>query len=109
LVLPLVTVWLICHVHVLCQSYCERNEHLVHRSFHRKLNLCSAVFGLFCVKTIFLIHHGQKRKRINLSVKQKLELIEKLESRVSVARVCEEYGHLDLTDIRQYQTPPPPN
>jgi hypothetical protein len=56
-----------------------------------------------------LIHHEKKkRKRTNLSVKQKLELIEKLASGVSVASVCDEYGYLDLTDIRQYPTPPPP-
>jgi hypothetical protein len=32
------------------------------------------------------------KKRTNLSVKQKLELTEKLESEVHVAGVCEEYG-----------------
>jgi hypothetical protein len=35
------------------------------------------------------------KKRTNLGVKQKLE------SGVFVARVGEEYGHLDLTDIQQ--------
>jgi hypothetical protein len=40
--------------------------------------------------------------------KTKMELIEKLESGVSVPRVCEECGHVDLTDINQYRTSPPP-
>ncbi|XP_063152246.1 zinc finger protein 397-like isoform X2 [Candoia aspera] len=46
---------------------------------------------------------GEKRKRVNLSVKQKLELIEKLESGSSVARVCEEYGvkKQTVSDIRK--------
>ena len=35
---------------------------------------------------------GEKRKRTNLSIGAKLELIKKLESGVSVARVCDEYG-----------------
>jgi hypothetical protein len=48
-------------------------------------------------------------KKTNLSVKQKLELTEKLESGVSVSHVCEEYVHLDLTDIRQYRTPSAPD
>ncbi|XP_060547182.1 uncharacterized protein LOC117662638 [Pantherophis guttatus] len=45
----------------------------------------------------------EKRKRVNLSVKQKLELIEKLESGWSVARVCEEYGvkKQTVSDIRK--------
>uniref|UniRef100_A0A8C6X7W9 HTH psq-type domain-containing protein n=1 Tax=Naja naja TaxID=35670 RepID=A0A8C6X7W9_NAJNA len=44
-----------------------------------------------------------KRKRVNLSVKQKLELIEKLESGWSVARACEEYGvkKQTVSDIRK--------
>jgi hypothetical protein len=37
-----------------------------------------------------------------------LELTEKLKSDLSVICVFEEYGHLDLTDIWQYWTPPPP-
>jgi hypothetical protein len=37
-----------------------------------------------------------KKKRTNLYVKQKLELIEKLELGVSVARICKEYGHMDI-------------
>jgi hypothetical protein len=45
----------------------------------------------------------------NLRVKQRLELIEQSESGVYVACVCEEYGHLDLTDIRQYWASPPLN
>jgi hypothetical protein len=44
--------WFICHVHVLCQSCCKRNVYLVRRSFCHKLNLCCAVFGLFCVTDI---------------------------------------------------------
>ncbi|XP_070593304.1 zinc finger protein 397-like [Erythrolamprus reginae] len=46
---------------------------------------------------------AEKRKRVNLSVKQKLELIAKLESGWSVARVCEEYGvkKQTVSDIRK--------
>jgi hypothetical protein len=42
-------------------------------------------------------------KRANLSVKQKLEFTKKLESGVSVACVCEEYGAKKQTvsDIRK--------
>jgi hypothetical protein len=50
-----------------------------------------------------------KRKGVNLNVKQDVEFNENFESGISVARDCEEYGHLDLTDIRQYRTPLPPN
>ena len=35
---------------------------------------------------------GGKRKRTNLSTGAKLELVKKLESGVSVARVCDKYG-----------------
>ena len=44
-----------------------------------------------------------KRKRINLSIGAKLELIKKLESGVSVARVCDEYGvkKQTVSDIRK--------
>jgi hypothetical protein len=42
----------------------------------------------------------KERKRTNLNVKEKSELIEKLETGVSVARVCEEYGHLHLAETR---------
>jgi hypothetical protein len=68
--------------------------------------LCFFCFGL---QILFfnLIHHGQKRKWTYVSVEQKLESVEKLESGVSVTRICEESEHLDLTDIRQYQTSPP--
>jgi hypothetical protein len=60
------------------------------------------MFGLFCVNFFKLIHRGRKMERTNL--------IEKLESGESVARVCEEYRHLNLTDTRQYRThSPPPN
>jgi hypothetical protein len=46
---------------------------------------------------------NKKRKRANLYVKQKLELIEKLESGVSVTCVCEEYGMKTqiVSDIRK--------
>jgi hypothetical protein len=44
----------------------------------------------------------KERKQTNLTVKQKLKLIGKLESGISVARVCEEYGHSAISD-----TPPP--
>ena len=33
-----------------------------------------------------------KRKRVDLSIGEKLELIKKLESGVSFVRVCDEYG-----------------
>ena len=44
-----------------------------------------------------------KAKRINLTVKQKLELIRKLESGATVAQVCEEYGvkKQTVSDIRK--------
>ncbi|CAM1298588.1 Uncharacterised protein r2_g825 [Pycnogonum litorale] len=44
-----------------------------------------------------------KRKRVNLSIGDKLELIKKLESGVSVARVCEIYGvkKQTVSDIRK--------
>jgi hypothetical protein len=61
------------------------------------------------LQIIFLINGQKKRKRPNISVKQELKLIEKLESGVSVVCVCEEYGHLDLMDIQQYWTNPPPS
>jgi hypothetical protein len=54
-----------------------------------------------------LIHIDKKENE--LDCKANLELIGKLESGISVASVCEEYGHLDLTDIRQYRAPLPPN
>jgi hypothetical protein len=41
---------------------------------------------------------NKKKQMTNLSVRQKLELIEKLESGASVSRVCEECGYLDLRD-----------
>ena len=34
----------------------------------------------------------EKRKRVNLTVAQKFELIKMLETGVSVKRMCEEYG-----------------
>ena len=46
---------------------------------------------------------GEKRKQVNLCVAQKLELIKKLESGVSVSMVCEEYGvkKQTVSDIRK--------
>ncbi|CAM1324768.1 Uncharacterised protein r2_g3362 [Pycnogonum litorale] len=46
---------------------------------------------------------SEKRKRVNLSIGDKLELIKKLESGVSVARVCEIYGvkKQTVSDIRK--------
>ena len=35
---------------------------------------------------------GEKRKRINLTISAKLELLKKLDSGCSVAKECEEYG-----------------
>jgi hypothetical protein len=52
---------------------------------------------------------AKKGNRTNMSVKQNLELNEKLELGVTVARVCEECRHLDLTDIQQYWILSPPN
>ena len=45
---------------------------------------------------------AEKRKRVNLSVTQKLELIEKIEKGASVAIVCEQYGvkKQTVSDIR---------
>ncbi|KAK4291507.1 hypothetical protein Pmani_035668 [Petrolisthes manimaculis] len=45
----------------------------------------------------------EKRKRVNLSIGDKLELINKLEAGVSVARVCEIYGvkKQTVSDIRK--------
>ena len=34
-----------------------------------------------------------KRKRVNLNVTQKLELIKKLENGKTVAQICDEYGN----------------
>ena len=46
---------------------------------------------------------AEKRKRVNLSVTQKLELIEKIEKGASVAIVCEQYGvkKQTVSDIRK--------
>lgn len=46
---------------------------------------------------------GVKRKRVSLSVNQKLELIKKLEAGATVAHVCEEYGvkKQTVSDIRK--------
>ena len=44
-----------------------------------------------------------KRKRVNLSIGKKLELSKKLESEVSVVRVCDEYGvkKQTVSDLRR--------
>ena len=46
---------------------------------------------------------GVKKKRVNLSIKQKLELISKLEGGASVEHVCEVYGikKQTVSDIRK--------
>ena len=46
---------------------------------------------------------GVKRKRVHLSIKDKLELLKKLDSGYSVAKVCEEYGvkKQTVSDIRK--------
>ena len=45
----------------------------------------------------------EKRKRVNLSVVQKLELIKNIENGASVAGVCEQYGikKQTVSDIRK--------
>ena len=44
-----------------------------------------------------------KRKHVKLCIGEKLELIKKLESGVSVARVCDEYGvkKHTVSDVRR--------
>jgi hypothetical protein len=103
-----IIVWLICCVCVLRQSCCKCSTYLVHRSFYRKLNLCCAVFGFVCVTIFFLFNTPWTNKKKDKLEHRKLELIEKLESGVSITCVCEESGHLDLIDIHQCRTPPPP-
>jgi hypothetical protein len=49
-----------------------------------------------------LVHHGPKNKQDKLECKTKVR-IKKIESEISVARVCEEHGHLHLTDTWQYR------
>ena len=46
--------------------------------------------------------HGEKRKRTNLTISAKLELLRKLDSGYSVAKVCEKHGvkKQTVTDIR---------
>lgn len=46
---------------------------------------------------------NKKRTRVHLNVKQKLELIKKVESGVSTSRVCDEYGikKQTVSDIRK--------
>ena len=47
--------------------------------------------------------HGEKHKRTNLTISAKLELLRKLDSGYSVAKVCEKYGvkKQTVTDIRK--------
>jgi hypothetical protein len=45
-----------------CQSRCKTKAYLTHRSFYRKLSLCSAVFDLFSHKYFKSIHYGQKKR-----------------------------------------------
>jgi hypothetical protein len=63
------------------------------------------VFGLFCVTNIFLINTPwtKTKKNDKLSVRQKLILIEKVEPRISVACVCEEYDtkKQNVSDVRK--------
>ena len=46
---------------------------------------------------------GVTRKRVHLSIQDKLELLKKLDSGYSVAKVCEEYGvkKQTVSDIRR--------
>ena len=46
---------------------------------------------------------SDKRKRVHLSIKDKLELLKKLDSGYSVAKVCSEYGvkKQTVSDIRR--------
>jgi hypothetical protein len=66
-------------------------------------NVTSAVLCLVCyVSQIFFLINTpwtKKRKKLNFNLKQKLELIEKLESLVIFTHICEEYGHLAISDI----------
>ena len=65
----------------------------------------------YCFILIFVVpftmtskhKESEKRKRTNLSIGAKLELIKKMESGVSVARVCDEYGvkKQTVSDIRR--------
>jgi hypothetical protein len=45
-------------------------------------------FGLFCVKVTYFC--------IKLSVKRKLRFVGKLELKIYITCVCEEYGHVDV-------------
>lgn len=47
----------------------------------------------------------EKQKRINLTLNKKLEVIQKLESGVSVSRICEQYGikKQTVSDIKKKQ------
>ena len=37
-------------------------------------------------------HHPSHNKRVHLSIQKKLDVIDKLERGVSVAKICDEYG-----------------
>jgi hypothetical protein len=54
---------LVCRLCVLRQSFCEREAYLLHRSFYRKLNLCFAMFGFFCVTDLFNYYTMNKKER----------------------------------------------
>ena len=71
------------------------------------------LFSLFCSLSFCAViitnmpKQAEKRKRVNLSVTQKLELIEKIEKGASVAIVCEQYSvkkRFRLTDFFQQRT-----
>ena len=59
-------------------------------------------FSVFCIMADKK-NHGEKRKRTNLTISAKLELLKKLDSGCSVAKVCEEYGvkKQAVSDIRK--------
>ena len=58
--------------------------------------------SVFCIMTD-KEKRGEKRKRTNLTISAKLELLKKLDSGYSVAKVCEEYGvkKQTVSDIRK--------
>ena len=61
------------------------------------------MFAFVCDYRIIMAGRGEKRKRVHLSIQDKLELLKKLESGYSVARVCDEYGikKQTVSDIRK--------
>ena len=58
------------------------------RTFSFFFSEFSSVFGVMADKE----KHGEKCKCTNLTISAKLELLKKLDSGFSVAKVCEEYG-----------------